>query len=624
MLCPYLVRLMLPGLAATVLAIPCMALELHVAPNGDDAQPGTLERPLATITAARDAVREKNAAGLAEDVTVWIHGGIYRIEQPIEFGPDDGGTEQHSVTYAAWQKEKPVICGGRPITGFSVAADGTWVAEIPQAKAGKRRFRELFVDGRRAVRARYPNTGYLRVEKVGEDRRTNFQYTEGDLRAYDDVEQIELVFLHDWSITRTPVESIDEATRILRVPYQVGPPGRWGAMDWFEKHPRYFLENSREFLDTPGEWHLDEQAGVLRYRPRSGETLEKVEVVAPLAEQLLVIQGDEQQKRPVRNLHFDGLVCQHAAWAPPDGIYLGRQACTYYTKSTQTAGKRHEEADPAAVQFDLAERCSFRNGRVAHVGRSGIWLGRGCRGCEVAGSTIADTGGNGIMVGEGQVRTVGADPWWQAAPEQAARGNVVRGNLIETPGRELFGAVGIWVGLAAGTRVAENEVRQTPYTGVSVGWMWWNPRSRPEPRPTPCRGQQIVDNHIHHVMLTLSDGGGIYCLGNQPESVIRGNLIHDVPKNAGRAESNGMFLDQGTGSFVIEENVIYNVPRSPLRFHKGWKNLVRRNVLEVDESVPTVRYNDTKQERITLEDNRIVKTVPPEVLEAAKKRAGPQ
>ena len=169
-----------------------------------------------------------------------------------------------------------------------------------------------------------------------------------------------------------------------------------------------------------------------------------------------------------------------------------------------------------------------------------------------------------------------------------------------------------------------NEVRQTPYTGLSVGWMWWNPRDRAEPRATPCRGNRIEANHIHHVMRILSDGGCIYTLGDQPGSTIRGNLLHDVPANAGRAESNGMFLDQGTGSYRIEENVVYNVARSPLRFHKGWKNLVRRNVLEVGEGVPPVRYNDTRQERITLEDNQVVRSVPPDVLEAAQRSTGPE
>jgi hypothetical protein len=90
--------------------------------------------------------------------------------------------------------------------------------------------------------------------------------------------------------------------------------------------------------------------------------------------------------------------------------------------------------------------------------------------------------------------------------------------------------------------------------------------------PTPAGRNQILNNHIHHVMQVLSDGGGIYTLGLQPDSVIQGNLIHDVPLNLGRAESNGMFLDQGTMGFVVKENVIYNIDRSPLRFHMASTN----------------------------------------------------
>jgi hypothetical protein len=108
--------------------------------------------------------------------------------------------------------------------------------------------------------------------------------------------------------------------------------------------------------------------------------------------------------------------------------------------------------------------------------------------------------------------------------------------------------------------------------------------------------------------------------------VLRGNLIHDVPANVGRAESNGMFLDQGTGQFVIEQNVIFNIDRSPLRFHKGWVNTVRNNHLETREGVPPVRYNDTREERITLENNTVVARgqIPGDVLDEAKRRTGPR
>jgi hypothetical protein len=600
------------------------AADFVVAPAGNDASPGTAAEPFATITRARDAVRAKIAAGLTGPVTVQVHGGTYRVTQPIVFSEADGGTEEHSISYVACPGERPVISGGRVIGGWQVQADGTWKTTIAQVKSGEWNFRQLYVDGQRAPRARHPNSGYLRVEQTGADRRTNFRYKSSDLKSYPDVENIELVFLHDWSISRVPLKSIDESTRTLTVQHQVGGPSRWAVMNWFEPHPRYYLENSAEFLDEPGEWFLDRTTGDLTYFPRSGERPDKTQIVAPVAEQLLAVRGHTESGRPVRNLHFVGLCFEHTSWAPPRGVYWGRQACTYSTSTANPPGATHLEADPAAVQFDLAERCSVRDGRVQHTGASGLWFGRACRHNRVEGNVVSDTGGNGIMIGEGQTRLVDGKPWWQAAPEQAAADNVVSNNVVRRCGQELFGAVGAWLGLAARATITHNEVSHHPYTGISIGWMWWNPRSRPEPRKTPCEQTLVADNHIHHCMLTLSDGGGIYSLGNQPDSVIRGNLIHDIPENVGRAESNGMFLDQGTGGFTIEQNVIYRVPRSPLRFHKGWHNVVRNNVLQVRPGVPTVRYNDTVQERIRLENNTVVEQIGDDMLDTARRRAGLQ
>jgi hypothetical protein len=171
------------------------------------------------------------------------------------------------------------------------------------------------------------------------------------------------------------------------------------------------------------------------------------------------------------------------------------------------------------------------------------------------------------------------------------------------------------VGITEGTRVEHNEVRQLPYTGVSLGWQW-------NPNPTPARANVVAFNHIHHVMQTLSDGGGIYTLGRQPDSRLASNWIHDVPLNAGRAESNGMFLDEGTTGFVIEDNLIHDVARSPLRFHKATTNIVRNNTLVIPEGVPVIRYNNTRASDITQEGNRVMRKVSTREIERMKRTTG--
>jgi hypothetical protein len=106
-------------------------------------------------------------------------------------------------------------------------------------------------------------------------------------------------------------------------------------------------------------------------------------------------------------------------------------------------------------------------------------------------------------------------------------------------------------------------------------------------------------------MNILSDGGGIYMLGLQPGSAIRNNHIHNVEINAGRAESNGMFLDEGITDVIVENNLIYNIAKSPLRFHKATTNLVKGNFLFCTGGNPPIRYNATKEEYIQKVDNKV-------------------
>jgi hypothetical protein len=582
---------------------PTQARTLYVSPEGDADHPGTRELPFATVFQARDAVRAYIARGLKEDVEIVLLKGSHRLREPLILDARDSGTSEHRVTWRADRSDLVILSGGVKIGEWEVGAEGVWKAKIPEALLKRAPFRQLYHLCYALPRARYPNTGYLRAEKVGQDRRSNFTMAEADQPDLTDLEGVELVFLHDWSITRSSIQSIDPVTRRLTLPYPIAPNCRWAAMDWFEKQPRYFLENSRIFLDTPREWYADWQAAVLYYKPVDRQRPNRFPVVAPLLDQLLVVRGEPG--RLVENLHFVGLHFRHTGWRPERGVYFGRQATTYFPVDEEG----HREAYPATLQFDFAENCSVQGGSVRQCGGSGIWLRRSCRENVVDDVTVARLGGNGIMIGEGQVRKLDdGRPWWEGAPEQCASGNIVRHCGVYDCGREMFGAVGVWVGLAAKTQITHNALQGLPYTGISLGWMWWNPQARPAPRATPCRENTVAYNRISQVMRTLSDGGGIYTLGDQPGSRLVGNVIHDIPRNVGRAESNGMFLDQGTGSFTVEDNLIYGVDRSPFRFHKGWKNVLRNNTVRLPEGVPLLRYNDTKKENIILENNRELKT----------------
>jgi hypothetical protein len=167
--------------------------------------------------------------------------------------------------------------------------------------------------------------------------------------------------------------------------------------------------------------------------------------------------------------------------------------------------------------------------------------------------------------------------------------------------------------MAKATEVSSNEIRNLPYTGVSVGWNW-------TAAPTVCEGHLVTSNHIHHIMQMLSDGAGIYTLGRQPGTILRGNVIHDVAVNAGRAESNGIFMDEGSSEMLVESNVIYNIAKSPIRFHKAGRNTLRNNQLVTRRRTPPIRYNDTNEKLMKMEGNQVItaqKWTPPAAVSPA-------
>jgi hypothetical protein len=576
-------------LCASRQAVFADVLRFYVSPEGNDSHPGTQEKPFKTIARARDALRGAKTEK-AGDKEVHLLAGTYWLTEPVRFEPQDGGSigkDRHRVFYKG---HDAVISGGKRISGFAPTGnnDGCVVAEVPEAKAGKWFFRDLYVNGARAVRARFPNTGFLRVAKVGEDRWTHFFFKSGELKPVDDLERVELVFLHDWAITRTPVQSIDTEKNKLTVPLQLG---RW-KIDNFEPHARYFLENSKAYLDAPGEWFLDEKAGKLYYKLKEGETADSINVIAPFASQLIVVEGTE--KRHVENLHFDNLKFEHAAFnEKPEKIHWGRQAATFnkpVRRSTPNAeGKMFDskslDATPAAVQWDFASNCTMSGCDFRRLGENALWLGKACRDNLVSKCLFEDIGANAFMLGTHN-------------RNNTAKRNVISFSKITRPGQTLYGAVGIWIGLTESSVVDRCEVGETPYTGVSLGWSW-------NDTPTPARENKVLGCHLHHCMLLLSDGGAIYTLGRQPGSRLAFNRIHDIPRNVGRSGSNGMFLDEGTTDFTIDFNLITDVYQTPLRFHRAGKNLVENNFFSPAKERPAlVTYNRTPKENIILKQNK--------------------
>lgn len=589
------------------LTFSVIAKEIYVSPIGSDSNEGTKNLPLKTIFAAQKMATALFESGRVTEVIVWLDGGTYTIAEPLEFASLKSDLENVSLIFKAQKGEDPVISGGVEITRWNKNPDGIWEAPMPESLKGMGNFRELFISGKRAIRARFPNEGYLHVKKAGEDRRTNFFFEKGDFPIPQNPEGLELVFLHDWSISRIEVKEIDATNDQLVTVDSIGAKSpAFFTIDNWEPNPRYFLENAPEFLDADYEWiFLKGQQKFLLKLPESVNPSD-LQLVVPISEGLISIIGKEDQ--PVKNIHFEGITFQFSKWEIPENGYSGVQACHY---DPRPASKGWSVV-PAAISSIWAENVSFARCSFKNFGGSGIWFGTGSKNCKVVDSGLSDISGNGIMIGEGQDRVVNGEPWWKSAPDQVASGNSIENCSITQVGAQFYGAVGIWAGLTAETSIKNNEVFDLPYTGISVGWMW-------SPVPTPARQNTIEGNHIYDIMNILSDGGGIYMLGLQPGSKILHNRIHDVEVNAGKAESNGMFLDEGITDVLVEGNLVYNIAKSPLRFHRATVNMVRENYFFCTDGNPPIRYNTTREEDIQKVDNKVFSEGEPNYQKELKK-----
>ena len=114
------------------------------APNADRS-----DGPFATLSRARDAVRELKKNDLEKPITVRVREGKYYLGETLILTAEDSGTSDCPITYTAYPGEKPILSGGRKITGWKLYKGKIFQCEVPEARRGKWKFRQLFFNGHR-------------------------------------------------------------------------------------------------------------------------------------------------------------------------------------------------------------------------------------------------------------------------------------------------------------------------------------------------------------------------------------------------------------------------------------------------------------------------------------------
>ena len=579
----------------------------YVASNGNDGWSGKLadpnsaktDGPFATLQRARDAVRElKGKAAPKEAITVVVRGGKYFFPQTLMFGPMDSGSPEFPVSYRAAAGEKVTLSGGTRVSGWKPYKGQILQAAFPGSRGRKSRYRQLFFNGQRQIRARYPNFdpanpifgGWLYTQgRAATDARKVFNYKAGSFPRHWAKPREGEVYLHVGQSNTIPIESIDEKNCAItlahdvknfsHLPYAKEPVYIGMDADGPEakEQAAFYVENILEELDQPGEWCLDDEDGILYFWPPEPGSIDRAEVVVPTLDCLIDLQD--------------------VSWITIAGLTF-----------TETTGgdNMHREGNEGAGAFGPgAGEGKQYCGEALHM--------RGTEHCRIEGNHFYAVGGNAIYAEDYNLRNVIANNEISYAGDigicligtkyfsDIFRARIARhyplyhevsNNHIHHCGVFDKNSAGIYLGLSDSNVISHNLIEQMPHHGINMGNSQY--------------GRNIIEyNEIRHACLQTRDNGAINVWGEDPDGhikkdaersgyLIRYNLIADlhgvemsekglVPsvwmKNPIEGFTHGIYLDNFTSNCFVYGNILIRCGSTGIYMQGGKNNIAENNII---------------------------------------------
>ena len=543
--------------------------------------------PDSSLTDAIRKAREMRRLGQATEVTIHLSAGTYYLYEPLRLRPEDSGLRLVG--------ENAVISGGMQITGWKKQGK-LLVAEVPDFNGRPVDFRQLWVNGQKAVRARDVSdfeqmnrirtydkkNGILWVPKKAVEKIMKAPYAE--------------MVLHEmWCTSNLRIKSLEVQGDSVAVRFH-DPEAKlqfehpWPSpMTPDTKHPSpFYLTNAKELIDEPGEWYHDVREHKLFYAPRTNE---KLTAIVPVLETLVEVIGTAEH--PVRNITIEGVTFSHTTWMrPSEKGHVPLQAGMFLTEAYKLRPSidrpnNHKldnqgwlgRAD-AAVELRYTEDVNFKDCHFEHLGGSGLDYVIACRRGTTTNCTFNDIAMNGYVCGSFSPEGLETHlPYQPTDFREVCTQQEVSNCLFQGVSNEDWGCVAVCAGYVSGINIEHNTIHDVSYTGISLGWGW--------NRDLVCmKDNKVHANLIYNYAQHMYDCAGIYTLGNQPGTVISENVVRDIATPSYVHDPNHWFYlytDEGSSNITLKDN--WTPSEKFLKNANGPGNIWENNGPQVNENI---------------------------------------
>ncbi|WP_129664018.1 Ig-like domain-containing protein [Phytoactinopolyspora endophytica] len=534
---------------------------VYVATDGDDSNDGSENQPFATLTKARDHVRTLIADGMTDDVQILVREGQYHLDEPLSLDESDSGRDGHTVRWSSHPGETAEIIGARPIEGTWEPTDDPNIQRIaiPEVADGSWRFDQIFVDGERRAKARFPNDGYLLTDG-GAGNLREFSFRDGDLPEWPVTTGAQaVVWSSDFFADTVGVDGIDHGSDSITVTDDLLRPIEQGHQR------RYFVQGFKEALDAPGEFHLAEGEGYLYYWPAE-ESLEDATVLAPTVDNVVEVVGSSPDQ-PVHDVTFENLHLSTSTFSP------------YFNETHGIEWNRPAPANtPGVVYLENARAVTVSDNVISNAGFNAVSLHKSAEENVVARNEMRDFGYHGVLL----MGTISGESDDDGNQVYDNRGNVISDNHLHDGGVLAPHGGGVFIHQSGENVVEHNVVHDMPRYGIAAK----GGRSPDFIDQLTSRDNTIRYNDVSTVMQDTDDAGGITLTTTGPGNLVESNRVHDITAPyVSKGQAYGIYLDNNTSHATVRNNLVHGIDAVlPTALHgpinaKGPHNTIDNNIL---------------------------------------------